>query len=204
MQKVAPTDLERAVVSLTQAAQWAAGFDVRLALEFRGSSSFCASLDTAVGLVAACGEPNENSGVRASWTEPLFVSTPPRSPRAGEKGKPGNAAPWIVLPSARQLNPSSLKASRATSATCICRSTCCGFTSASESRLITRPLGAKAAATAAAPGIRFSLDTVPRTMMASWAACTWMSSRGAICRRRSVRSAMSPCTTTSKKSVLSG
>src|SRR5207245_2532179 len=30
------TGLERAVVSLTQAAQWAAGFDVRLALEFRG------------------------------------------------------------------------------------------------------------------------------------------------------------------------
>jgi sugar phosphate isomerase/epimerase len=55
---VEPTDLERAVVSLTQAAQWAAGFDVRLALEFRGSSSFCASLDTAVSLVAACGEPN--------------------------------------------------------------------------------------------------------------------------------------------------
>src|SRR4051794_7813304 len=57
-QKFGPTDLERAVVSLTQAAQWAAGFGVRLALEFRGSSSFCASLDTAVGLVAACGEPN--------------------------------------------------------------------------------------------------------------------------------------------------
>src|SRR6266852_3704469 len=31
--KVDATSLERAVVSLTQAAQWAAGFDVRLALE---------------------------------------------------------------------------------------------------------------------------------------------------------------------------
>src|SRR5256885_1547024 len=36
---VTPTDLERAVVSLTQAGQWAAGFGVRLALEFRGSDT---------------------------------------------------------------------------------------------------------------------------------------------------------------------
>jgi sugar phosphate isomerase/epimerase len=50
--------LERAVVSLTQAAQWAAGFGVRLALEFRGSATFCSSLDTALALVAQCGEPN--------------------------------------------------------------------------------------------------------------------------------------------------
>jgi 4-hydroxyphenylpyruvate dioxygenase len=50
--------LERAVVSLRQAAQWAAGFDVRLALEFRGRSTFCSSLDTALALVAQCGEPN--------------------------------------------------------------------------------------------------------------------------------------------------
>jgi 2-keto-myo-inositol isomerase len=50
--------LERAVVSLTQAAQWAAGYDVRLALEFRGKNAFCASLDTALALVAQCGEPN--------------------------------------------------------------------------------------------------------------------------------------------------
>jgi 4-hydroxyphenylpyruvate dioxygenase len=45
-------------VSLKQAAQWAAGFGVRLALEFRGSATFCSSLDTALGIVAACGEPN--------------------------------------------------------------------------------------------------------------------------------------------------
>src|SRR5262245_38334017 len=44
--------LERAVVSLRQAAQWAAAFDVRLALEFRRDSPFCASLDTALALVA--------------------------------------------------------------------------------------------------------------------------------------------------------
>jgi sugar phosphate isomerase/epimerase len=50
--------LERAVVSLTQAAQWAAGFGVRLALEFRGRNAFCASLDTAVALVSQCGETN--------------------------------------------------------------------------------------------------------------------------------------------------
>jgi 2-keto-myo-inositol isomerase len=55
---VAPADLERAVASLRQAAQWAAGFNVRLALEFHGSAAFCASLDTAVALVAHCGEPN--------------------------------------------------------------------------------------------------------------------------------------------------
>jgi sugar phosphate isomerase/epimerase len=52
------TALERAVVSLTQAAQWAAAFDVRLALEFRGANRFCASLDTAVALASWCGEPN--------------------------------------------------------------------------------------------------------------------------------------------------
>lgn len=55
---VDPTALERAVVSLTQAAQWAAGFGIRLALEFRGSAAFCASLDTACALVAGCGESN--------------------------------------------------------------------------------------------------------------------------------------------------
>ena len=56
--KVDATGLERAVVSLKQAAQWAAAFGVRLALEFRGSATFCSSLDTALSLVAACGEPN--------------------------------------------------------------------------------------------------------------------------------------------------
>src|SRR5690349_22815885 len=58
VEQVEQTDLERAVVSLTQAAQWAAAFDVRLALEFRGKATFCASLDTALSLVAACREPN--------------------------------------------------------------------------------------------------------------------------------------------------
>ena len=53
-----PTDLERAVVSLTQAGQWAAGFGVRLALEFRANDTFCSSLETAIRLVEACGEPN--------------------------------------------------------------------------------------------------------------------------------------------------
>ncbi len=51
-------DLDRAAVSLKQAAQWAAGYDVKLALEFRGHNKFCASLDTAVALVAHCDEPN--------------------------------------------------------------------------------------------------------------------------------------------------
>jgi 2-keto-myo-inositol isomerase len=56
--KVDRTSLGRAVVSLKQAARWASAFGVRLALEFRGSASFCSSLDTAVALVAECGEPN--------------------------------------------------------------------------------------------------------------------------------------------------
>jgi sugar phosphate isomerase/epimerase len=57
-QKVDAAALGRAVVSLKQAAQWAAGFGLTLALEFRGSDTFCASLDTAVTLVAQCEESN--------------------------------------------------------------------------------------------------------------------------------------------------
>lgn len=56
--RIDATGLQRAVVSLTQAAQWAAAFNVRLALEFRGSASFCSSLDTALALIAQCGEAN--------------------------------------------------------------------------------------------------------------------------------------------------
>jgi 4-hydroxyphenylpyruvate dioxygenase len=52
------TAVQRALVSLTQAAQWAAGYGVRLALEFHGRAPFCASLDTALALVGQCGEPN--------------------------------------------------------------------------------------------------------------------------------------------------
>jgi 4-hydroxyphenylpyruvate dioxygenase len=52
------TGLQRAVVSLKQAAQWAAGADVRLALEFRGRERFCASLPTALALVGECEEQN--------------------------------------------------------------------------------------------------------------------------------------------------
>jgi 2-keto-myo-inositol isomerase len=52
------TQLERAVVSLKQAAQWAAAYEVQLALEFRGKSAFCSSLDTALALIAQCEEPN--------------------------------------------------------------------------------------------------------------------------------------------------
>jgi sugar phosphate isomerase/epimerase len=52
------TSLQRAVVSLKQAAQWADGFGVRLALEFRGGDVFCSCLDTALTLVEQCGERN--------------------------------------------------------------------------------------------------------------------------------------------------
>src|SRR5437762_2148376 len=40
VEAIEATSLGRAIVSLKQAAQWAAGFGVRLALEFRGSSRF--------------------------------------------------------------------------------------------------------------------------------------------------------------------
>jgi sugar phosphate isomerase/epimerase len=83
--KADPTSLERAIVSLKQAAQWAAGFDVRLALEFRGSDTFCASLDTALALVAQSGEPNVgvNLDVFHYYTGPskfedLMLLTPKR------------------------------------------------------------------------------------------------------------------------------
>jgi sugar phosphate isomerase/epimerase len=50
--------LQRAVVSLGQAAQWAAAYGVAVALEFRGTDAVCNNLDTAVTLVEACREPN--------------------------------------------------------------------------------------------------------------------------------------------------
>jgi sugar phosphate isomerase/epimerase len=50
--------LQRAVASLAEAARWAAGAGVRLGLEFRGTAAFCTCLETALALVAACGEPN--------------------------------------------------------------------------------------------------------------------------------------------------
>lgn len=58
VERMGATDLERAAVSLRQAGEWAAGYGVTLALEFRGSNTFCASLDTAVALVAHCGLAN--------------------------------------------------------------------------------------------------------------------------------------------------
>ena len=53
-----PTSIGRALVSLAEAARWAAGFGVTLALEFRGRDTFCNNLDTALTLVERCGEPN--------------------------------------------------------------------------------------------------------------------------------------------------
>lgn len=57
-QRLDETSLQRSVVSLAQAGQWAAGYGVTLALEFQGGNTFCACLDTAVTLVEQCGEPN--------------------------------------------------------------------------------------------------------------------------------------------------
>lgn len=66
------TTLQRASVSLRQAAQWAAGFDVRLAMEFRSRNRFCASLDTALAFIAQCQEPNlgVNLDLFHFWTGP--------------------------------------------------------------------------------------------------------------------------------------
>ncbi len=58
VQAVDAAALERSIVSLKQAGQWAACFDVRLALEFHGADTFCSCLETAVMLVEQCGEPN--------------------------------------------------------------------------------------------------------------------------------------------------
>lgn len=47
-----------ALKSLAEAARWAAGFGVNLALEFRGNEPFCNCLDTAISLIDQLGEPN--------------------------------------------------------------------------------------------------------------------------------------------------
>lgn len=57
-EKPTSADLQRAQLSLKQAGQLAAAFGVRLALEFRGGSKWCACLPTAALLVAAAEEPN--------------------------------------------------------------------------------------------------------------------------------------------------
>jgi sugar phosphate isomerase/epimerase len=53
-----PQSVGRAIASLAEAARWAAGFGVRLGLEFRGTDTFVNNLDTAITLVERCGEPN--------------------------------------------------------------------------------------------------------------------------------------------------
>src|SRR5262249_9502039 len=58
VERIDEAALQRAVVSLKQAAGWAQAFGVRLGLEFRGRSTFCSSLPTALTLVQAAGEPN--------------------------------------------------------------------------------------------------------------------------------------------------
>ncbi|WP_072022297.1 sugar phosphate isomerase/epimerase family protein [Zavarzinella formosa] len=64
-QKVDSQSLQRSIVSLKQAGQWAAGFGVRLALEFRGGDTFCSCLETALMVVGQTGEPNV--GVCLDW-----------------------------------------------------------------------------------------------------------------------------------------
>jgi len=59
------TSAERALVSAKQAAQWAAAFDVKLALEFRGSDAYCSCLDTTLNFIDAVAEPN--LGVCLDW-----------------------------------------------------------------------------------------------------------------------------------------
>ena len=57
--------LQRSIVSLKQAGQWADGFGVRLALEFRGNDTFCSCLETALMVVEQADEPNV--GVCLDW-----------------------------------------------------------------------------------------------------------------------------------------
>lgn len=65
MQRTDSTGLQRAIVSLKQAGQWAAGFGVRVALEFRGTDTFCSCLETALAVVEQTGE--SNVGVCLDW-----------------------------------------------------------------------------------------------------------------------------------------
>lgn len=55
------SSLSRAVEALAEAALWAEGFGVHLALEFQAQHPFCASLPTALAIVQAAGR--ENLGV---------------------------------------------------------------------------------------------------------------------------------------------
>ena len=59
------TTLGRAIVSLTQAAQWASGYGVQLALEFRGTGTFCTNLATTLAIIENCQQPN--LGVCLDW-----------------------------------------------------------------------------------------------------------------------------------------
>jgi 2-keto-myo-inositol isomerase len=56
--RIDQTIIERSLVSLKQASQWAAGFGVELALEFQATAGFCTNLDTALNLIANVNEPN--------------------------------------------------------------------------------------------------------------------------------------------------
>jgi 4-hydroxyphenylpyruvate dioxygenase len=60
-----PTSLGRVVVSLTQAAQWAAGYGIHVALEFRAGNVLCNNLQTALALIGECRQPN--LGVCLDW-----------------------------------------------------------------------------------------------------------------------------------------
>jgi 2-keto-myo-inositol isomerase len=50
--------LPRALESLSEAARWAGGAKITLALEFLSTARFCNNLQTALALIEQCGEPN--------------------------------------------------------------------------------------------------------------------------------------------------
>ncbi len=58
VREVVPDDYGRAAEALAEVAELAAGSGVRLALEFQKGAAFCASLDTALALVAQAGAAN--------------------------------------------------------------------------------------------------------------------------------------------------
>lgn len=51
-------DIQRVQTALAQAAELASAFEVKLALEFRSNTRWCASIPTAAALVASVGSPN--------------------------------------------------------------------------------------------------------------------------------------------------
>jgi 2-keto-myo-inositol isomerase len=84
-------DFARATSALGEAAELAGSFGVRIALEFQKSSPICASLETAVAMVAQCGSPH--AGV---CLDAFHFQTGP-SKLEDLDGLPGELIAWVQL-----------------------------------------------------------------------------------------------------------